>query len=294
MINFKNINKLYWVNHINNKVVKMSKEKTKIVDSSKQEQLTMIDNIVIGTSELGNKRIVLTTMIINSVKSGKVILKYKDKITGLERTFKGLNKITNADVRGFVNCYKEWLGVDADPTWDSKTDTGKERLRILKDSFWVALPMIKVGALQKNKSGKEFTGNKNSEVFVDGEFAKNYSPNPMHSKESDQVTMKFSELKKASQNYLNDKSTDLSSDESASKDNSFVTSIKKLTRTINADCSELVLINQGKKNHQAGTEQAIKHLELACTKWSIEFNKVRQSNMTPEQVARLSQKKVSK
>tara|TARA_Y100001973_G_C5176096_1_gene322024 strand:+ start:893 stop:1759 length:867 start_codon:yes stop_codon:yes gene_type:complete len=288
MINFKNINKLYWVNHINNKAVKMSKEKAKIVDSSKQEQLTMIDNIVIGTSELGNKRIVLTTMIINSVKSGKVILKYKDKITGLERTFKGLNKITNADVRGFVNCYKEWLGVDADPTWDSKTDTGKERLRILKDSFWVALPMIKVGALQKNKSGKEFTGNKNSEVFVDGEFAKNYSPNPMHSKESDQVTMKFSELKKASQNYLNDKSTDLSSDELASKDNSFVSSIKKLTRTINASKDELVL-----KDQQAGTEQAIKHLETACVNWTIEFNKVRQSNMTPEQVARLSQKKTA-
>ena len=41
------------------------------------------------------------------------------------------------------------------------------------------------------------------------------------------------------------------------------------------------------KDHQAGTEQAIKHLEIACTKWSIEFNKIRQSNMTPEQVARL-------
>ena len=262
----------------------MDKQKTKIVDSSKQEQLTMIDNIVIGTSELGNKRIVLMKMIVNTVNSGKVILKYKDKITGLERTFKGLNKITNADVRGFVNCYKTYLGVETNPTWDNKTDTGKERLRILKDSFWVALPMIKVGALQKNKSGKEFTGNKNSEVFVDGEFAKKYSPNPMHSKESDQVTMKFSELKKASQNYLNDKNTDLNSDEIARKDNSFVSSIKKLTRTINADCNELVLKS---KDHQAGTEQAIKHLEIACTKWSTEFNKIRQSNMTPEQVARL-------
>jgi hypothetical protein len=274
----KNINKQ------SNKGVNMDKQKTKIVDNNKQEQLTMIDNIVIGTSELGNKRIVLTKMIVNTVQSGKVILKYKDKITGLERTFKGLNKITNADVRGFVNCYKTYLGVETNPTWDSKTDTGKERLRILKDSFWVALPMIKVGALQKNKSGKEFTGNKNSEVFVDGEFAKKYSPNPMHSKESDQVTMKFSELKKASQNYLNDKDTDLNSDEIASKDNSFVSSIKKLTRTINADCGELVLKS---KDHQAGTEQAIKHLEIACTKWSIEFNKIRQSNMTPEQVARL-------
>ena len=260
----------------------MSKEKTNIVDNNKQEQLTMIDNIVIGTSELGNKRIVLTKMIVNTVQSGKVVLKYKDKITGLERTFKNINKITNADVRGFVNCYKTYLGVETNPTWDNKTDTGKERLRILKDSFWVALPTIKNGCLQKNKSGKEFTGNKNSEVFVDGEFAKKYSPNPLHSKESDQVTMKFSELKKASQNYLNDKSTDLSSDENASKDNSFVASVKKLTRTINASKDDLVL-----KKEQAGTEQAIKQLELACVKWSAEFNLVKQSEMTPEQVAKL-------
>jgi hypothetical protein len=259
----------------------MNKEKIKVVDSSKQEQLTMVDNIVIGTSELGNKRIVLTKMIVNSVQSGKVILKYKDKVTGLERTFKGINRITNTDVRGFVNCYKDWLGVGGLKEWESTTDTGKERLRILKDSFWVALPMIKVGALQKNKSGKEFTGNKNSEVFVDGEFAKKYSPNPLHSKESDQVTMKFSELKKASQNYLNDKTTDLNSDETASKDNSFVAGIKKMTRSINASKSELTL-----KDQQAGTEQAIRNLEIACTQWSIEFNKVKQSVMTPEQKAR--------
>jgi len=260
----------------------MSKEKTKIVDSSKQEQLTMVDNIVIGTSELGNKRIVLTKMIVNTVQTNKVELKYKDKVTGLERTFKGINKITNADVRGFVDCYKTYLGVETDPTWDNKTDTGKERLRILKDSFWVALPTIKNGCLQKNKAGKELTGNKNSQVFVDGEFAKKYSPNPQHSLGTDQVTMKFSELKKASQNYLNDKSTDLSSDENASKDNSFVSSIKKLTRTINASKDDLVL-----KKEQAGTEQAIKQLELACVKWTTEFNLVKQSEMTPEQVARL-------
>ena len=47
----------------------MDKQKTKIVDSSKQEQLTMIDNIVIGTSELGNKRIVLTK-ISNNLGNG--------------------------------------------------------------------------------------------------------------------------------------------------------------------------------------------------------------------------------
>ena len=145
------------------------------------------------------------------------------------------------------------------------------------------MPTIKNGCLQKNKSGKEFTGNKDSEVFVDGQWAKKYSPNPMHSKESDQVTMKFSELKRASQNYLNDIDTDLSSDESSAKDNSFVSGIKKMTRTINASKQELV-----EKKEQAGTEQAVKHLEIACIQWVAEFNTVRQSVMTPEQKARIN------
>ena len=158
----------------------MNKENKKIVDSSKQEQLTMVDNIVIGNSELGNKRIVLTTMNINTIKSDKFVLKYKDKTTNLEYDFNKLNTVTNRDVRGFVGAYKTWLGVDTLKEWESSTDTGKERMRILKDSFWVALPLIKSNCLQKNKSGRQFTGNKNSEVFIDGDFAKNYSPNPVH------------------------------------------------------------------------------------------------------------------
>lgn len=259
----------------------MTKENKKVVDSSKQEQLTMVDNIVIGNSELGNKRIVLTTMIINTIKSGKVVLKYKDKTNNLEYDFNKLNTITNRDVRGFVSSYKVWLGVDTLKEWESSTDTGKERMRILKDSFWVALPLIKANCLQKNKAGKQFTGNKNSEVFIEGSFAKNYSPNPQHQKDVDQVSMKFSELKKASQNYYADKSTNLNTNESAGTDNSFVASLKKMTRTINASKGELVL-----KKEQAGTEQAVRNLEIACTQWSLEFNKIKQSVMTPEQKAR--------
>ena len=263
----------------------MTKENKKIVDSSKQEQLTMVDNIVISNSEIGHKRIVFTTMIINTIKSGKVDLKYTDKSTNLEYEFSKLNTITNRDVRGFVNSYKDWLGVGGLKTWENTTDTGKDRMRILKDSFWVALPLIKADCLQKNKKGEQFTGNKNSEVFIEGGFAKKYSPNPQHQKTLDQHSMKFAELKKASQNYYADKSTNLATNETSGTDNSFVVGVKKMTRTINASKLELVL-----KKEQAGTEQAVKQLEIACTQWSIEFNKIRQSNMTPEQVARLTKK----
>ena len=279
MIKFKNIYFKYGFNL--NEVKTMTKENKKVVESSKQDQLTMVDNIVIGNSELGNKRIVLTTMIINTIKSNKVELKYTDKVTSSDIKFSQLNKVSNSNVRGFVDTYKKWLGVDTLDTWSSSTDTGKERMRILKDSFWVALPLIKAECLQKNKSGKQFTGNKNSEVFIDGKFAKKYSPNSAHQKDTDQVSMKFSELKKASQNYYADGSTNLNTNETAGTDNSFVAGIKKMTRTINASKGELVL-----KKEQAGTEQAIRNLEIACTQWSLEFNKIKQSVMTPEQLAK--------
>ena len=258
----------------------MTKDNKKVVDSSKQDQLTMVDNIVIGNSELGNKRIVLTTMIINTIKAGIVELKYTDKVTGSEINFTQLNKVSNSNVRGFVDTYKKWLEVDTNIDWSSSTDTGKERMRIFKDSFWTALPLIKAECLQKNKAGKQFTGNKNSEVFIEGEFANRYSPNPQHQKAepADQVSMKFSELKKASQNYYADGSTNLSTNETSGTDNSFVARIKRMTTTINANKDELVL-----KKEQAGTEQAVAQLGIACNKWNVEFKHIQQSVMTPEQ-----------
>ena len=67
-----------------NKGKTMNKENKKVVDSSKQEQLTMVDNIVISNAETGHKRLVFTTMIINTIKSDKIVMKYKDKTTNLE------------------------------------------------------------------------------------------------------------------------------------------------------------------------------------------------------------------
>ena len=152
-----------------------------------------------------------------------------------------------------------------------------------KRFFLGCLTINKSRLLTKNKKGDQFTGNKNSEVFIDGKFAKDYSPNPQHQKTLDQHSMKFAELKKASQNYYADKSTNLTTNETSGTDNSFVSGVKKMTRTINASKAELVL-----KKEQAGTLQVIKQLELACVQWSIEFNNVKQSVMTPEQKARIN------
>jgi hypothetical protein len=269
----------------------MTKEKTKHeknveLSNMKLEQTTLVDDIVIGSSELGHKRIVLTTMIINTIKSNVVDLSYKDKATNLEYFFNDIETVSNRDVRGFVDAYKVWLGVDTLKEWENATDTGKERMRVLKDSFWVALPLIKADCLQKNKKGEQFTGSKNSEVFIEGGFAKKYSPNPVHQKGVDQHSMKFSDLKKASQNYYADKSTNLNTNEPSGVDNSFNASLKKMTRTINASKGELVL---GKE--QAGTENSIKALAVACNQWVQEFHIVRDSNMTPEQIAK--QKKIA-
>tara|TARA_Y100000310_G_scaffold138627_1_gene137643 strand:+ start:401 stop:1243 length:843 start_codon:yes stop_codon:yes gene_type:complete len=253
----------------------MSKNDKKIT-FTKAEQISQVDDILTGSHEVGNKRIKLTTMIINTVVNKEVVLKYKNKTTNLEYNFETSNKVTNADVRGYVQAYKVFLGVDTLKEWDSSTDMGKERMKIFKESFWTALPAIKENCLTTNKSGKQFTGSKNSEIFIDGEYAKKYSDkNP---KNLPMISMKFSDLKRASQNYYKDKSTNLSTNETSGTDNSFVASIKKMTRTINASKSELVL-----KKEQAGTEQAVQQLAIACNQWSSEFVKVRDSNLTPQQ-----------
>ena len=174
-----------------NKGNTMSKNDKKIT-FTKAEQISQVDDILTGSHEVGNKRINLTTMIINTVKNKEVVLKYKNKTTSLEYSFETSNTVTNSDVRGYVQVYKEWLGVDTLKEWESSTDTGKERMKILKESFWTALPLIKEDCLTTNKSGKQFTGSKNSEVFIDGDFAHQYSEkNP---KKLPMVSMKLAEL----------------------------------------------------------------------------------------------------
>ena len=263
------------------KPIKLSAEQSK--------QVTQVDDILTAENSVGNQKIVLVNMITETINSKKVKMEYTEinKKTGIEKviSFDSLNQITNKDVKGLADTYKKWLGVDKLKSWASTTDNGKERMRILKESLWVAIVTAKTDVITKNKKGEQFTGNKNSEVFIEGEFAKKYSPNPQHQKTLDQHSMKFSELKKASQNYYADKSTNLNTNETSGTDNSFVASVKKMTRTINASKGELVL-----KKEQAGTEQTIKHLEIACVQWIAEFNKVKQSSMTPEQIARLSKK----
>ena len=76
----------------------MTKEKTKHeknveLSNMKLEQTTLVNDIVIGASELGHKRIVLTTMIINTIKSNVVDLSYKDKTTNVEYFFNDIKSI---------------------------------------------------------------------------------------------------------------------------------------------------------------------------------------------------------
>ena len=45
MINFKNINKLYWINHITKKVVKMSKNKNMLEQAEDIKNENLMDNL---------------------------------------------------------------------------------------------------------------------------------------------------------------------------------------------------------------------------------------------------------
>jgi hypothetical protein len=259
--NMKNVNE----KKVEFKPVKLSDEQSK--------QITQVDDILTGENAVGNQKIVLVNMITETILSKKVNMSYVsvNKITGIEKTisFDSLNQITNKDVKGLADTYKKWLGVEGLKSWASTTDNGKERMRILKEALWVAIVTTKKKVITKNKKGEQFTGNKNSEIFVDGEFAKKYSDN---AKGLDMVSMKFAQLKRATQNYIADKQTPINSTEVSVRDNSFQTLMKKSTLAIDEAKEKIVL----GENH-AEDLNSVKAVFIKAQQYIEEHNKVQAS-----------------
>jgi len=247
------------------KPIKLSAEQSK--------QVTQVDDILTAENSVGNQKIVLVNMITETINSKKVKMEYTEinKKTGIEKviSFDSLNQITNKDVKGLADTYKKWLGVDSLKSWASTTDNGKERMRILKESLWVAIVTAKTNVITKNKKGEQFTGNKNSEIFVEGDFAKNYSDND---KGLDIVSMKFSQLKRATQNYIADKKTPINSTEVSARNNGFQTLMKKSVLAIDEAKEKIVL----GENH-AEDLNAVKSVFIKAQQYIEEHKRVQAS-----------------
>jgi len=247
------------------KPIKLSEEQSK--------QITQVDDILTGENAVGNQKIVLVNMITETILSKKVNMAYKsvNKITGIEKTisFDSLNQITNKDVKGLADTYKKWLGVEGLKSWASTTDNGKERMRILKEALWVAIVTTKKKVITKNKKGEQFTGNKNSEIFVDGDFAKKYSDN---SKGLDMVSMKFAQLKRATQNYIADKQTPINSTEVSVRDNGFQSLMKKSVLAID-EAKEKIVLGESHANDL----NSVKAIFIKAQQYIEEHNKVQLS-----------------
>jgi hypothetical protein len=260
---------------IHNKDNKMTIEKKvefkpmKVSDEA-SKQITQVDEIMLGESVVGNQKIVLVNMITETIKSKKVVLEYVEtnKKTGIEKLvkFDGLNQITNQNVKGFVDTYKKYLGVESLKSWDSTTENGKERMRILKEAFWVAIVTVKETVIVKNKKGESFTGSKNSEILVDGDFARKYGD---LTKDIDQTPMKFSQLKRATQNYIKDGDSPISSSEASTRDNSFQVLMKKSVLAID-DAKEKIVLGE---NH-ANDLNSVKAVFIKAQQYIEEHNKV--------------------
>jgi hypothetical protein len=260
---------------IHNKDNKMTIEKKvefkpmKVSDEA-SKQITQVDEIMLGESVVGNQKIVLVNMITETIKSKKVVLEYVEtnKKTGIEKLvkFDGLNQITNQNVKGFVDTYKKYLGVESLKSWDSTTENGKERMRILKEAFWVAIVTVKETVIVKNKKGESFTGSKNSEILVDGDFARKYGD---LTKDIDQTPMKFSQLKRATQNYIKDGDSPISSSEVSTRDNSFQVLMKKSVLAID-DAKEKIVLGE---NH-ANDLNSVKAVFIKAQQYIEEHNKV--------------------
>ena len=237
------------------------------------KQTTQIDEIMLSEANTGNQKIVLVNMITDTIKSKKVVLEYMEtnKLTGVKTLikFSDLNQIQNKNIKGFVDVYKKYLGVDTLKSWDSTTENGKERMRILKEAFWVAIVTAHETVIVKNKKGESFTGNKNSEILVDGDFARKHGN---LTKKVDQHPMKFSQLKRATQNYIKSGDTPINSGEISSRDNSFQSLMKKSAIAIDSAKQDIVL---GKNN--PNDLNSVKSVFIKAQQYIEEHNKVQQS-----------------
>jgi len=237
------------------------------------KQTTQIDEIMMSEASTGNQKIVLVNMITETIKSKKVVLEYdeENKTTGVIKKIKfdSLNQIENKHIKGFVDVYKKYLGVDTLKSWDSTTENGKERMRILKEAFWVAIVTAHETVIVKNKKGESFTGNKNSEILVDGDFARKHGN---LTKKVDQHPMKFSQLKKATQNYIKSGDTKINSSEKSVRDNTFQSLMKKSALAIDNAKQEIVL---GKNN--PNDLNSVKNVFIKAQQYIEEHKRVQDS-----------------
>jgi len=218
------------------------------IDTVRNERISQIDEIWNSDNKGSNARISFTTNIISDVSKKHVVLSYV-KGTGKNATtikFDTLNQINNANVRGFIQAYKHWLGVDKLDSWSNKTPDGKARLRILRDGFICALPIIKTNALipvDKCPKQKQFTGNNNSRIWVNGiDYVAKYK-SELNSVDNDKVALNFSELMQVAKAYYNAGY----GDDDINKNNAFTNAIVSLTTKIQTDIGEDCKNNQPEK-----------------------------------------------
>ena len=142
-------------------------------------------------------------------------------------------------------------------------------MRILKEAFWVAIVTAHETVIVKNKKGESFTGNKNSEILVDGDFARKHGN---LTKKVDQHPMKFAQLKKATQNYIKSGDTKINSVEPSVRDNSFQSLMKKSALAIDNAKQEIVL---GKNN--PNDLNSVKNVFIKAQQYIEEHKRVQDS-----------------
>ena len=256
----------------------MSKEDKKIIATNKattQEIISKIDDIAIGENKSSNQRISTTNLIINAINKGDFVLQYKKKKTNKLVKFSELNQVTNEDFRGFIESFKIQLGVNSLPNWQSKTDEGKARMRILRDVFVVALPLIKADAISE-KNGKSLAGANDSKLLIDGDFVfENYEP--LNKDDLKQVALNFNQLKTVAQNYYKDKNF---SNDVETKNTQFEQQLVKTTTMITEDT------HNGCESNENFTQSKMIALATACNNWCRKLKELQLEAMTPEQRAR--------
>ena len=253
---------------------------TNYVKPNAQAIISKIDDIAIGDNKGSNQRISTTNLIIASIKKGDFVLEYKKKKTNKLVKFSTLNRVNNEDFRGFIESFKIQLGVNNLPTWQNKTDEGKARMRILRDVFIVALPLIKADAIDTDDKGNSLTGANDSKLLLKGAFVKeNYQP--LNKDNVKQVALNFNQLKTVAQNYYKENNF---SNDVETKNTSFEQMLVRTATVITED------MHNGCESNENFTHSKMVALATACNNWCRVLKENQLKATTPEQRARIEKK----
>ena len=151
MINFKNIKNLYWINHINKKVVKMSKNKTMLDQVEEIKDNDLMDNL--KSNEQLKKALILARNMSRKLRDDIVPQLSKAVISVMKEMLENKTEITDWKTMKFLrgHCFNQ---------------SGYDRKKDLNQNFELSVTMAVRLAIMTYDNSSQFQITDKNEILV--------------------------------------------------------------------------------------------------------------------------------